>query len=595
MPGPAIHYLISQKVPDDILERLGGPYEHVSNAMAGDIPYTSFGSVGPDFLFFHLKDLHPALNEFVKVYYDVAEFIEEFRQKIVDLVPDELIELAQTIENLQNQVAQRSVYLTELREGLLDAKQVLDGLLTLVREATTKHITDSVDLFGILKHPIQDGQSANIWWWFDTLHYRRTGKFAKYLLDNSAKGTPNHSYAIGYLSHIAADVVGHPYVNLITGGPFRTHPQRHKFVENFQDTWAFNHYKKTELVYSQLYKDFDFGLSTNRLPNSLKKFISSAITDVYGRDFGKKITPDEVENAYRLWFTWFKNSTGSGTIPRPKPYSLTGEFQQAWETFTNNASDAVGLVGDANRAAGGGILGILAALAAAILAAILLAVSIIDFLLGSLTTIGMAPVRVFLSIMYQSIYDAFLNYRLAVSLNGFAFPFVSHLNRANVMHATNPSFPDSVGSTANSIFNSYPRQKVNTSFSEKHLFYPSSFRSNRLESIATIPSPNIYLNNQPNIFIDGRLNFGNHVLPYIQGMTDNNNDLRRLHKMMRKDELGNAVRLTTEFYRIMVDQKKIIPDFNLDGDRGMGYKTWRTGADDMTSPPVTNPNNINFI
>ena len=43
------------------------------------------------------------------------------------------------------------------------------------------------------------------------------------------------AYALGYLTHLATDVTGHAFVNAISGGPFRTHWQRHHLVENHID------------------------------------------------------------------------------------------------------------------------------------------------------------------------------------------------------------------------------------------------------------------------------------------------------------------------------------------------------------------------
>jgi hypothetical protein len=37
------------------------------------------------------------------------------------------------------------------------------------------------------------------------------------------------------MTHLATDVTGHAFVNQISGGPFRTHWQRHHLVENHLD------------------------------------------------------------------------------------------------------------------------------------------------------------------------------------------------------------------------------------------------------------------------------------------------------------------------------------------------------------------------
>ena len=84
---------------------------------------------------------------------------------------------------------------------------------------------------------LQNNEPETKWYWFDMLHYRKTGEFAKNLVAIAQSGTDRQrAYAYGYLSHITTDLVGHAYVNQIVGGPYRLHSQRHTVVENFMDT-----------------------------------------------------------------------------------------------------------------------------------------------------------------------------------------------------------------------------------------------------------------------------------------------------------------------------------------------------------------------
>ena len=55
------------------------------------------------------------------------------------------------------------------------------------------------------------------------------------LAQDDAEGP--RAYALGYLTHLATDVTGHAVVNAISGGPFRTHWQRHHLVENHIDAY----------------------------------------------------------------------------------------------------------------------------------------------------------------------------------------------------------------------------------------------------------------------------------------------------------------------------------------------------------------------
>lgn len=79
--------------------------------------------------------------------------------------------------------------------------------------------------------------------WFDMLHYRRTGQFGRALwraaaaLEDADLRARAQAYALGYITHVGADVTGHPFVNAIAGGPFRLHWQRHHLVENHLDAF----------------------------------------------------------------------------------------------------------------------------------------------------------------------------------------------------------------------------------------------------------------------------------------------------------------------------------------------------------------------
>ena len=88
---------------------------------------------------------------------------------------------------------------------------------------------------GQWKQPLPPGNYSE-WWWMDILHYRRTGAFAKALLNN-ASGSAQISYARGYMTHVAGDICGHPFINGLVDGPFRNHAYRHLVLETLADTW----------------------------------------------------------------------------------------------------------------------------------------------------------------------------------------------------------------------------------------------------------------------------------------------------------------------------------------------------------------------
>ena len=99
----------------------------------------------------------------------------------------------------------------------------------------------------------QQDKALTEWYWADILHYLVVlGQFAANLV-SAAKETENPNliaYAYGYLTHYATDVVGHPYVNQITGGPWRSLWQRHHLVENFIDAYVWDRWHQSSSAVS---------------------------------------------------------------------------------------------------------------------------------------------------------------------------------------------------------------------------------------------------------------------------------------------------------------------------------------------------------
>ena len=114
----------------------------------------------------------------------------------------------------------------------------------------------------MIDHPYRDGATEGDWWWFDAMHYRKTGKFTEAMLEATRDmSSPHHLYALGYLTHVAADTVGHAYVNLYCGGPYRSQAQRHKTGENFQDVFNLLEETGVDFNYSKLHALYNFNFA----------------------------------------------------------------------------------------------------------------------------------------------------------------------------------------------------------------------------------------------------------------------------------------------------------------------------------------------
>ncbi|MFH0896003.1 MAG: zinc dependent phospholipase C family protein [Bacteroidota bacterium] len=585
MSGPAIHHLVAKNFANKLKATLPPDQSAMAEKLtAGHAPYFFLGSQGPDFLFFNTKDMDPTIRKFVEMYYDVVDFIEEFKKMLIGIIPEELIQAVETLETVWDNLVERSSAIEEITEIAADVSNTISLLKANLEAKVKEYITDNVEVFDLLKHPIQDGQPHKDWWWFDTLHYRRTGQYADALLKNSPVGTPEHAYALGYLSHFACDTVGHPFVNIISGGPYRTHPKRHKLVENMQDVWAYKNFANNgEFIQSKLSEEYKFNGDATKLPPKLNKLILDSIRDVFNKNgstqYGKSMTSSDLDDAYRMWMTWFEKTTNALDLPLPQPYSFTAEIQEVWDTFTDNTSDIFDWVG--NSGGNGGILGFLSFLAALILAPILLAAAAIDAIAGAIATVGAAGARFLISLAYEFLYNSFMNFHQGVVLNGLAFPFKNQLDHYLVKHVLNSSSPDVIGNNANTFAPHYPFGKFSLPGleSEGHLIYPYL----NIEKDACTGAPKSYFDANASHYMFGKIELSDKAYKkYIDFQEKNGNmneaDVNarfgQLQAQAARDSLGNAVDLGKFLYNKFLEGKKI-GDFNLDADKGIAFQSWR--------------------
>lgn len=621
MPGPALHHLIANRMIAMIRRNRGlgrnmtaADYAQLQSLLSDpkNLPYLFLGCQGPDFLFFNTKDMDPTLGKFVEFYMEVTDFIENFKKELLKIVPQPVLDALAAFEEAANEVIEDSALLSELKQTFEDINKLLEAMIPLLTEMVKKFISE-FNLFDLISHPYRDGASDGKWWWFDALHYRKTGKFARALFDNADFSKPEHLYALGYLTHVAADTVGHPYVNIISGGPYRSQAQRHKTGENYQDVLNFLNQTSQDFNRSKLHALYNFNFDgtvsddepdpfTN-LPADLSNLIADTIAKVYraneaaGEKYGPEITATDVNNAYRIYYKWFRNSTDTGMLPPPVPYSLTAELREVWEKTTDNLGDAGDFLEDAVDEAGDwGFLSIFIILAALIIAAVMAAAAIADGIAGAITTLGTATIRYAACLIYEQVYNAFQNFRLGTALNGLAFPMQEHLTELRLIQFANPAIPDPTGARANDFTAMFPLFKFITDFSsdpaaalfnqERHLIYPPTGG----EKNPVLEAPADYFDKFSTHYAFGNIPINDQFIDELADMSDdpnalNNDNGDQLAERLSnpKNRLGNAIRLTENIY----DRWKVnkpIPDFNLDGDRGYAYMCW--SQVNNTTPPT---------
>lgn len=621
MPGPAMHHMIADRLRTRLMGSTGlggtlppGDYAQVS-ALLGDprnLPYYYLGCQGPDFLFFNTKDMHPALHDLVTAYFDVADFIETFKRDLLKLVPQPVLDALAALDEAANEVVSSSSTLTELQQLFGDMKGVVNALSATLLEAVKRFVTE-FRLFDEMTHPYRDGVApGEPWWWFDAMHYRRTGEYAQALLRKTTPGSPLHLYAIGYLTHVTADTVGHPYVNAICGGPYRSQAQRHKASENYQDVLNFRDVRGQDFNFSRLHALYNFNFAgavdtandipdpfTN-LPDDLARLIIETLEEIYNEDagpprpdYGRPMTIADLNDTYRLWYRWMRSTTDTGTLPPPVPYSFSAELREVWDQAMDNLGDVGDFIGDAANTAGSmGIWGIFLMLGALILGALAAAAAVIDAVLGAITTLGSATIRYAASLVYEQLYDAYQNFRLAVAMNGLAFPLTEHLAEPRILHFGNPALRDVNGTNAADIDGLLPLLRWEGSglfHGERHLVYPPT----GTEAPGTFGVPTNYLDKASTWYGWGDIVQDRDLLEALAKVQatppgPRRTDAGRLAALLSdKRLLGNALDLTAAMY----DRHALgepLPDFNLDGDRGYGYLCWSQRGD----PAPDQPNRI---
>lgn len=210
MPGPIVHLIVQQSLSRELRAVVNGAECAQILEAEPCSPYAAFGSMGPDFLFFSMKEYGPeaaALTNAIFAIYDAFEPLIVFYNRTI-------VPVVTAIEDALRRLDEAAF------QGLFgNIKATFDLLSTTALTAAGVALNEQVDLFHLVFPRAQKGAPERDWFWFDILHARRTGQFTTELWRRAGSDPDLQRYAIGYASHVATDVVGHPFVNAITGGP----------------------------------------------------------------------------------------------------------------------------------------------------------------------------------------------------------------------------------------------------------------------------------------------------------------------------------------------------------------------------------------
>ncbi|WP_250522932.1 MULTISPECIES: zinc dependent phospholipase C family protein [unclassified Caballeronia] len=314
------------------------------------------GAVGPDLTLFLFDPFASRYSDAYTLFVKVMEIVSKIKDKLAEL--EELLQPGKDLANwvsggLSSDVSDIIDY--ALDATLLGAKLGLaNGISSfniqnplfkylgdpnverLIKNPEFKKqnlIVESLDNYGfplrMFGHPLTNDppwkrpEATGVydkWWWMDMLHYRNTGEFARTLLEQ-ANDQVTSSYAKGYLSHVAGDICGHPFINGLVGGPFRNHAYRHMVLEALADTWLWDQQGRGDIAASRMDRliemsDADFRKISTLVILSMKKVYVTPM--VPNQLSGSHPSSSELLTAYRAMQLYIRHST-AGKIDRPKP------------------------------------------------------------------------------------------------------------------------------------------------------------------------------------------------------------------------------------------------------------------------------------
>lgn len=396
------------------------------------------------------------------------------------------------------------------------------------------------------------------WWWMDMLHYRHTGKFASRLL-NGASSNLELSYAKGYMTHVAGDITGHPFINSLVGGPFRNHAYRHLVLETLADTWLWNRNGFGDILDARLQQEIDLGDNEVR---QIADLIINAMKDVYQPPMVPSLLrngypePREFVSAYRIMKQYLRLST-SGGIKRPEP--PPDSFAEVWEEIKDLLqASKPGPPPTWN----GNAVSFLVALFTWFSKGLFLLIMIATLPLGVLVrllTIAPRWILYFLSLALFSIVSA-IRVMLCLAGWGYAgkedfetFPFLA--NQLSV-HIDDFRYP----------YKTLPDPKIPFYW----LAPPPLLAEIELDQTIPILAPS------GRIFPDWMMSSQNSMDPSTQYLLEKLNlahdpaETRSILNQLSGAGFGNAV----DFGIALLDGSFPVPDLDLDGDRGYGFRGW---------------------
>jgi len=295
VPKYAIHHIVIKEAIKKLLEeKFDWDIVDIATTLRAYENIAYMGAIGPD-IFFWSNEY--TISKFVPLLTSVKKIFEKYHQMM-----DKVHEINEYLGNKADETIEDAIGVDGANSLINPVMTFMEQQIQLINEFAITLSTVATSRFIFekgLSPPLDKPQKE--WHWFDMLHYRNTGDFARALI-NKATSNEKKAFAFGYLSHIATDVVGHGYVNQVVGGPYRKNVQRHVVSESFMDSWKFYDYYG-ENIGQHLAEKLDL---PEHLPETIQELLIETFEEGYANfdetERRKFLTRDELKDMYKNFY-----------------------------------------------------------------------------------------------------------------------------------------------------------------------------------------------------------------------------------------------------------------------------------------------------
>lgn len=606
MPKYGIHHIVL----DSCKNQLAQDAHDIAQILEDNSAIAKLGSIGPD-LFFWGTD-YDLVQKYLKVYEGFKGVVDIYKKvmKPIEEINEEYVEpVEETIEDLFPNTTKLLDKLNEVEKATEDycSNAKLTTIFAGVIEGLDlAHCGTAINAFYQWFEPEHYYNRPEIdWYWFDMLHYRQSGAFAQNLIELAelADNDKQKAYAYGYLTHIATDVMGHPYVNQMVGAPYRSNIWRHVTVESYLDTWKFSEYYDESINEKlrerlELPKVDKYFRNTEELDDDIVGLLYSAFRKTYSEvlhpirlnhknsggsystDNDGFYTEEDIKDTYDT-FVQFVNYVEQSYVSPPKepfdgvmdiladvlngtlpplpappetPSSSSCSWEDIFSTSPDCQDDLKDIIEEWTRYAQG-LSEWLGQVIAAIIAAIVDTIT---------TSLALLPATAFMALLYAiqlAAYEIYKGMRNILSLHGLVYPEPYDLSwgigdrLTTLLGSCGEKYYPSTGMPSRSNLDCPVEDVEKVSTQAGFYVHGSGSDANSFigEATQTIDLDNL------KAYVDCEHPDGTRTLE----------DDKKL--------IGSAIPLSLWMMKNATDpnlKKYVFANWNLDSDRGYGYKEW---------------------